>query len=542
MAARTSNPMLALSKREETVQKLLSTHHRKMVAQFMTEQYESSIKDDQTCGVFLSGGIDSGSMVFSLIEDCGKTIHDAYTAVIENESRDGFIESADYIRAKKICDYYDIRHHVIVIPRDPDYICNKMVEIASNYPVNQEWLKSRSDFEVMVMYFACVDKAAEQNNSAIFSGLLDGSIHLHSRKLSVPNKKRETAYGHYRMAIEPMHTLSQIPAQSSVITQRCEEHNMTIHLSHSAIAAQYPYMYLPWRVINRPRDKWISIMAYADDYKKTTGSHFPYTKAMQVGDSGAREFFDSMVAQSAIPDELVGRKVTTSKVFTNALAVISRKNMYYSEQPDEFPYMADTVVPEEALDDMRTIADDPQLSKHVLSTYGDTTSAIRWLEYLTAGGEKPGTKHQIDDDTGRLTMEHIPEDSFLNPFAYIGKPVTREKIYAMNDDGEADDRVDCFGSPLHRGPAFANTECPRAQAGLCGFRSREEDDEKPELHKCTVLDTWGSAVSRSVWNFPAADDDEKNTNREWSASSTEVLLMLKSGAGSFIKNQEKFFL
>src|SRR5699024_12107752 len=54
----------------------------------------------------------------------------------------------------------------------------------------------------------------------------------------------------------------------------------------------------------------------------------------------------------------------------NALAVISRKNMYYSEQPDEFPYMADTVVPEEALDDMRTIADDPQLSKHVLSTYG----------------------------------------------------------------------------------------------------------------------------------------------------------------------------
>ena len=549
MARTTDNPMLLLSAREERVQTLLSQHHRAMVAQFMREQYESSVADDETCGVFLSGGIDSGSMIFSLIEDCDKTIHDTYTAVIESPDPDKeFIESADYLRAKKISEYYGIAHHPVVIKRSPDDVCRRMAQIAE-YPLHDNWLTSRSDFEVMVMYFACVEAAAERHNSTLFSGLLDGNLHMTSRKISVANKKRATAFGHYRMAIEPMSNLSLVPGQAQVITQKCAEHDMTIHLSHSSIAAQYPYMYLPWRVLNRPRDKWISIMAYSDCYLKSTGNAYPKTMAMQTGDSGAREFFDEMVRESSVSDEIVGKKTTTSKVFTNKLARISRTHFKGQRDEDERFFMdTDTQIPDDAYDDAEAANKDSALIERMQNVYGDGKAPIRWLEYLTCGGEKPGTVAQIDDETGRATLDEIPDDLDSRPLKYIGDAVLRERFYTNEDEADengnsfTDDRVDCLGSPLHRGPAFANTECPRARAGLCGHTSVESDDEKPEFHQCTVSDTWGISTAKTIWNFPYRGEKNEEINHEWAASSVETLMLMRTGFASFIKGQENFFL
>lgn len=543
-AARSANPVIQLDARAEEMQRLLGLHHRKLVAEFVREQYQASVAPGETCGVFLSGGIDSGSLMFSIIEDCGFAVHDAYTAVIETEDRAGFIESKDYRRAKMICDYYGVNHHPVVIPREPDWVCEQMVSY-TEMSTPDSWMTSRADFEVSVMYFACADEAARQGNVALFSGTADAGIHLDGRRPSVANKSWETMYGSYRTTMQALSNLSLIPGQAVALSDHCRELGIVFNKPHAAVAAQHPYLYVPWRLLNRPRDKWISVSAYAEEYYKTTGSVTPNAMAMQTGDSGAREFFDEMVRCSTVPDRVCGKQVTTSKVFTNQLARMSRD--YGLSQPsrldDKFPYTKDLTLPEEAERDHLAHMDDLELDQFMISRYGDGETMLRWMDHLVCGGGAGAPKAgvSIDPTTHRSTLDYLSNPKASNPNTPVGKIAARERVYT-DESGNIDDRVDCLGQPLHRGPAFSLSLCPRAQAGLCGKPSRETDDDAPELHRCEALDLWSAESSRFIWDSPVESEASGEVYREWAASANEVTMMVKSGVAAFIRDQENLFL
>lgn len=537
--------MIQLDARAEEVQRLLGVHHRHLVAQFVAEQYAASVGPGETCGVFLSGGIDSGSLMFSIIEDCGLPVADAYTAVIEKpDGSGGFIESKDYRRAKAICDYYGVNHHAVVMPRDPDWACSRMLSY-TQMSTPDSWMSTRADFEVSVMYFTCADKAAEQGNSALFSGTADAGIHLDGRRPSVANKNRDTMYGSYRSTMQTLSNLSLVPGQTVALSDHCRELGLVFNKPHAAVAAQHPYLYVPWRLLNRPRDKWISVQAYADEYFKTTGSVTPNAMAMQTGDSGAREYFDDMVRLSGIPDEVCGKEVTTSKVFTNELARMSQDygRTQASRFGDDFPYVKDLDFPDNAVRDHQEHVNDIELDRFMMKNYGDGESMLRWMDHLLCGGgsEPPKIGVTIDPETHRSTLDYFHPAKIANPDLPLSGVAGREHVYT-DDEGKIDSRIDCLGQPLHRGPAFALTMCPRAQAGLCGKATRETDPDAPELHRCEVLDLWASESSRFIWDSPVESEEAGDVYKEWSASSTEVTLMMKAGVASFIRDQENLYL
>lgn len=544
-----NNPALVLTERHEAVQRLLGDHHRRMLAAILAEQC-AGLGSEETIGIFLSGGIDSCSLLLTMIHDLNLRVSDAYTAVLTGPDGEP-VESTDYLRAKRICGHYGIQHHAVVVPREPEEIVGRMWNL-SQREMGDGFLHNRADFEVLVLYMQALEAASDQGNKIVLSGLNDGDIHQYSRKHSVPNKRVETHYSSYQINANWLGAVSdKYNAQRFVMNEEAQRLGLSFLLPHLLLASQLPYWDVPWKLLNQPREKWISQRAYSEELLAASGRDKAHTAPMQCDDSGAREFFDSMVRESKLADEICGRPVHSSTMLTNLLKEESAKRTHQIPIDDDFPFDPDDEMPYWAREDLSRTEGDHQLSTHLASIYGNFRSGpMKWLGHLTSGGEAPNLPQKISD--GQADLSYVPKDfgaqkrakGFLSDLVDTSSPASRERFYADGSTGELaksrdqiDLRVDCFGGPLHRGAGFTQTMCPRAQAGLCGTPQREV----AKIHQCSTFDSWESVAVAVAWHAPAPNETVRENHRVWAASAQEVSYLIKSGLSEFIRARENLF-
>lgn len=137
--------------------------------------------------IFLSGGVDSQSVLFSCL-DLNKKV------TIVSFTIDGY-ESRDFLCAKNIAKKLNIDFLPVILPIDLNSISTKIIEMAKNFDC-----KLKTDFEcfypMLFAYEAIIQDAKEKgnNNINLTSGLGADTYFLLSKKASIHYKDRPDEY------------------------------------------------------------------------------------------------------------------------------------------------------------------------------------------------------------------------------------------------------------------------------------------------------------------------------------------------------------
>lgn len=340
-------------------------------------------------GIMLSGGFDSTSILWSLLELGVKPR--VYTFSI-----DGL--GVDAQKAIQLADHYGLKYEVVHLKKDPELVVADLIHV---HEVGEGKMTSRPDHEVLAMFLQIGRHAKNDGVKYIFSGIGDNAIHLHGRKSEVRCRSGFTSTHETNLR----RAEAAGDQQSIVLTQLFHDDlGMYLCLPLFGPTIAQPYHDVSWHVMNNPGMKRISIRAFEAEERACGVKIVP--KPMQTGDAGSREYFDKLVPQSIKAQSLVGKHMNTALPLYNAL---NKADGFERGNSVDWSWVA-----------------------HVSSTAPLHKDSYRFA----------------DEHTGRA---ELPEESTENLFGDIlGEG---EEVVVLDENGEPDTRVDCLGNAFYSGNA-----------------------------------------------------------------------------------------
>jgi asparagine synthetase B (glutamine-hydrolysing) len=223
---------------------------------------------DKSVAILLSSGVDSQSVLFSLL-NVGITPV-VYSFTLDNH------ESKDFKKASYIADLYNLKFVPILLPTDIDTLKTDL-KILKGYGA-----KSKTDFECgWPMLYAY--KTITEN--VIASGLgADGHFCI-SKKGMIHYKDRidefrNNLFTNIRYAQQPIHKLL------------ASEYNKECYFPYLSDEVRMHFIGKSWNQINKPMQKQTVRDTYPDDFLKCKPTlHTNYQK----GDSGIDKLFESLI-------------------------------------------------------------------------------------------------------------------------------------------------------------------------------------------------------------------------------------------------------
>lgn len=422
-------PLTKLTPEEDTLQQERGLHFRSLLSEATTSLLEGVTNP----AIFLSGGVDSTTTLWAMLES------GARPGVFSFHTKSGTKQSSDARKAQQLAKHYGLPFTLVTLPQDPDEVARRIERIVRKYPA----LYTRPDFEVCFTLEVMYEAAAAAGHDAVFSGISDCTLHLLSRQLEIAGRgdkiSLEEADTRRLMLLDD----SQFPP----IVALAREHNLALAAPIHLVAHLLPYNGVPWRVMNTPRNKAITIRAYAKEIETTKLSVKP--QPMQGGDTNIRAYFDEMIAASPYAEHLAGRKCSTAQVYYNSL-----HQLVYSRSPRK---------------------------KRKVDTWSTWRRAVL--------GETPPPKWQpewpLTEDGRSAQPPGAPSVNEDELFAEVVSAVTPDVL--LDEEGNPDTRVDCWGVPFWEGESAGMTGCARARAGLCGVHHPESPWA---LTTCEAFTAW----------------------------------------------------
>lgn len=412
-----------LTDEELELQRVRGLHHRKLMKQITSDMVDAV--DKSKIGLMLSGGVDSTTILWQLLE-LGVRPR-LYTIQIPTVDKD----SKDTARAKALAERYSLPLQLVTMPQDEDQLVRDISDLSDSVE-----LRSRADFEVLIMYSYLMRSARDEGCTTIFSGVADEAIHIVGRKGETRGRTGRISLSEANFR----RMLSCGNPQTESIVQLASSHGLNIGLPLMPLAHSQPYFDVPWKVMNVPRLKAITMRPWEKEEEQSGIKVI--VNPMQCGDSGSRQYFDGSIRRSKLAAEIVGRKPTSGQVLYNALKRIR------AEREGTTPPGAGSI---------------PDLD---------------WISYVAENIE-PGPKSFIPvkedglakDPSSFAGYEHISENgedplSGGDIFDILDEGEDDHSQIERNPDGSLDRRVDCLGYPFWM--PEAERTCERAKAGLCG--------------------------------------------------------------------------
>lgn len=227
------------------------------------------IKDNKV-GVFSSGGIDSWSVVFALLE-IGKKVH-IYSFTLDDR------ESKDFLKAKELSEYYKLEFTPIYLSTNLSKLETDIYTLARDYDC-----RKKVEFTCVWPFLHAYDLVEE---SVIGSGLCADGYFCISKSGMI----------HYRDKIDEFR-------------ERYFDNNGSQYLQHRMLAINsgkqifIPYLSddmmkfftgKTWEECNTPKQKQIILNSFPKEF---SNNKFDKHTNLHLGDSGIAELFDKLLTR-----------------------------------------------------------------------------------------------------------------------------------------------------------------------------------------------------------------------------------------------------
>ncbi len=486
------NPGRKLTPEQVDEQMAYSLRYREL----LTEAVSDYLEVVKAPAIFLSGGVDSTVLLLAML-DCGAKPLCATFGFQGSEKL-----HTDAKKSQKAAQAAGLPFAYVEIPRDPEQVSTGIRDISGMFELDK---MDRPTLEVMWLMDRMIASIAESNPEidSIFSGICDGNVGLLGRELEIRGIK-----GAMTAEEADMRRITTLDnAQAELLHMIAAEYKMMACLPQWLVSAILPFQGASWHLVNTPKLKSIITTAWEPELKRYGLN--PRPSPMQCGNTGAREFFDTMISQSETARSICGgRFPNTAMQFYNALN--KAKGLDSQDEPSE--------------DDEVSKALFVKGSRDLWNGFTRSVAGPDFPVY-PPDWEPPWP---LDPKTG------LAEPPPLSP---VKNAIADEDVLISLDEPQKshDCRVDCFGSPAWRGEGSGYYDCPRAAAGYCGTT----DGGAPyDPHACTIFEV---AVDGALYRLECAIEIFKEAKfkraamllEEWHAKSKARHVELRK-QGAFV--------
>ena len=386
--------------------------------------------------VFLSGGVESSTILWSIIENGVKPGVITYKVPGVPLSKDGH-------KAQHMAEFYGLDFHICELPSDPEELAMGIVEIGTKY----EGLSSRPEYECVFIYSQMIRFAAKLGFDSVFCGLGDiDNMYFNGRANEIMHKAGTLSQRY--MDTEALKFLTNLKFQALEFITEAKDVGVTGYLPMMNMSVMLPYIGVPKEVMNFGGKKNISVVPYQNYVDESTGSVI--VGSMQLGDTGARQYFDGSIAASKKVDNFFNKSITSGTQLVNAL------NIHKTGELSRSFY---TRVWSTLRQNLHGVDNHPHNAKERFYAVDKDGLAVIPPEW-----------------------EEGSEGADLFDTSYS------EIVEVFNEDGTPDRRLDCWGNAFFEGPEVAQTGCARAQAGLCGRFLKEDPTTDHPIVECEYYD------------------------------------------------------
>ena len=258
---------------------LTKKDNAKILRQKLIQTISKQTQKNDIVGLMLSGGIDSSSILYSLLE-LQKDIH-AYTFYLE-----GF-ESQDLKAARRLCEINNIPLTEIKIPL-------KTIKKNILYLSEIGCIK-KTQFETKIHYLDLFPNVEER---ILLSGVEADNLQGTVRSMILQSSKDPQKFKRLREKAYDYAINTNLPIDYSL----AENNGIQLKCPFAEKEIFDFYLQFDWQYLNKPYEKWILMNAFSEYFKK---DGFRRHSDMQIN-SNMREYCKTLVSDNTINPK--GRK------------------------------------------------------------------------------------------------------------------------------------------------------------------------------------------------------------------------------------------
>jgi asparagine synthetase B (glutamine-hydrolysing) len=231
-------------------------------------KYAESV-DDKEVAVLLSGGVDSASVMFSLLE-AGKKVT-AYSFMLDG------VMSTDFFLARRNAEKFGCDFCAIFLPAEPEALQSDLIDLRNI------GAQKKTDYECGWPMLHAYKQIQER---AVFSGMgADGHFCISKKGML-----------HWRHRIDEFRNqlyTSKGYAQKPIHEQLAARNNKQAVMPYLSKEMQRQFLGTTWEQVNKPKQKQPILDAFPKEFKKI--KVLPHTN-LQLGDSKIAEHFKTLLA------------------------------------------------------------------------------------------------------------------------------------------------------------------------------------------------------------------------------------------------------
>lgn len=234
---------------------------------------QQPIEDKESVALLFSGGTDSLTCLFSLLELGIKPT--LYTFFLEGKP------NKDLEYSKRVSQHYSLEHVIIEIPYSLADLEEKVVYITKNLPVDR-----KTNVQCMFPFLYVIPKVKER---FIVSGLCADDVYGTAKSVAIKGAKDKKAFDLIREKTRSsFNSSAYLPIKKYIE----EIHEKTFIAPYRNQEVYDYFMQKSWAELNKPKQKQIAIDSFSDYF----GAQDIYRKNsnLQV-ESGIREYHNELI-------------------------------------------------------------------------------------------------------------------------------------------------------------------------------------------------------------------------------------------------------
>lgn len=249
-------------------------------ALFRERMLELTTHSADNCGILLSAGVDSNTILYALLENEIKPTVYSIRCVDQ--------VSTDWSHAKRIAELYDLKFRDCVLPQDTDDIY-RLIQESISYG-----MKRKADIECFAVWKYVIDYAAQYRETTLYRGL--EAYHATTRKdvVEAYNGNLTNIEWFQQRLYRDKDVGGSI--QMRVSNQYAQRYGIQMIDPHADDKLRQAYSGLSWADFHLPRQKMPMRLAFKQiQHNRGKGMYHTRHINLQNGDSGITELFERLL-------------------------------------------------------------------------------------------------------------------------------------------------------------------------------------------------------------------------------------------------------
>jgi asparagine synthetase B (glutamine-hydrolysing) len=241
--------------------------------EFINEYFSNKITDKQSVSLLFSGGTDSLTCLFSLLDLGIKP--KLYSFHLENIIHD------DIVISKQVSDYYQLQHEIIEIKRDIRQLKNDVQYLIPAFNITR-----KTNVQCTYPFLHVLPHIEEQY---VVTGLCADDLYGSAKSVTIKAAKDKTVFDEIRnKTFDNLYSSAYKPIKELVENV----YNKTLIAPYREPKIIDFFMQFSWSELNKPKQKQLSLTAYEDFFSRQ--NIYRRNNNLQVG-SKIREWHSELV-------------------------------------------------------------------------------------------------------------------------------------------------------------------------------------------------------------------------------------------------------